>query len=341
MIRHFTLSILALATAATLPAQTAQTAHTAPRRSTPAPLSASSRAELDDLRAALEAALDRDSGTVPRRFTSSGGHAYRLKGYGAVIVLAPRTLPGGRVVLRTHVGPMRISPRGVAAGAARHVVVTGDGQAVAVQALDLTDFEHEMAAQMAAQAAVLRAMEADQHAWTPATEEQMRVHLREVDEQAEAFRVEAERARRRAELAVRTALAPRIPPVPPAPPDVPQAPEAPDAPEAPEPPPPPPWRFWLDVPEPPDTGDAPDPAKSLETARTVLETGLESYRRPLASLGPEEFVTVAVDFVTGFVRPAPPRTLLLRVRARDLKDHQAGRLSAEALRQRIEIEEED
>src|SRR5258707_5519091 len=58
------------------------------------------RAELEDLRTALETAIGRPSrmGLAPGARTA--GRVYRLKGYGAVIVLAPRALPARRFVVR-------------------------------------------------------------------------------------------------------------------------------------------------------------------------------------------------------------------------------------------------
>src|SRR4029453_5286895 len=82
--------------------------------------------------------------------------------------------------------------------------------------IDLSDLEHEMEVQMAVQAAALREMESAQREWTHAREEEMREHLRLVEQQAEAFRLEAERARRKAEREVRTRLTPPAPSAAPA-----------------------------------------------------------------------------------------------------------------------------
>jgi hypothetical protein len=220
--------------------------------------------------------------------------------------------------------------------------------------IDLGDLEREMEVQMAAQAAALRDMESAQREWTRARVEEMRQHLRLVEDQAEAFRLEAERARRKAEREVRTRLTPPptpgAPPVPVAPP-VPAVPEAPvvdlEVPPPPEPPDaPPPWRFWFDVtdqsdaPGGPDGMDMPDADALVTSVRERLVAGLDAYRRPLASLRPDEFVTVAVDLVPDlFLRARPTRTLLVRVRAGDLQEHRAGRLSGPEFRKRVEFEE--
>jgi hypothetical protein len=225
--------------------------------------------------------------------------------------------------------------------------------------IDLGDFEREMEAQMAAQAAALREMENAQREWTHAREEEIREHLRLVEQQAEAFRQEAERVRRKAERDVRIRLAPPTPsavPVPPEPvaapplppmPDVAPVPESPsfnlEVPAPPEPPDaPPPWRFWFDFTEggdlvAPDGGDA---EAIVTSVHERVVAGLESYRRPLASLRADDFVTVAVDLVPDvLLRARPARTLLVRVRAGDLQDRRAGRLSSADFRKRVDFEE--
>ncbi|HEU0093980.1 MAG TPA: hypothetical protein VFS78_17840, partial [Vicinamibacteria bacterium] len=120
--------------------------------------------------------------------------------------------------------------------------------------------------------------------------------------------------------------------------EVPPPPEPPDA--------PPPWRFWFDVtdqfdaPDGPDGMDTPDADALVTSVRERLVAGLDAYRRPLASLRPDEFVTVAVDLVPDlFLRARPTRTLLVRVRAGDLQERRAGRLSGPELRKRVEFEE--
>jgi hypothetical protein len=120
--------------------------------------------------------------------------------------------------------------------------------------------------------------------------------------------------------------------------DVPAPPEPPDA--------PPPWRFWFDVndgpdvPDGPDGMDTPDADAFVTSVRERLVSGLDAYRRPLVSLRPDDFVTVAVDLVPDFVhRARPTRTLLVRVRAGDLQERRAGRLSTVEFRKRVEFEE--
>ena len=356
----FALAIL-LAGGSPLPAQTV-----APRPAAPSP-----SAELDDLRTSLETAIGRPGRIRLAAGPRTTGRVYRLKGYGAVIVLAPRALPARPFVVRRGVPG---APRGFAPPddpGPRVVITMPEG--TFDLGIDLGDLEREMEVQMAAQAAALREMETAQSEWTLAHEGEIREPLRLVEQQAEAFRLEAERARRKAEREVRTRLAPPppapavapepavavapVPPVlpaaPPVPPIPPPAPDAPpsddpfftsDMPLPPEPPDaPPPWRFWFDVTNGPDVPEAADVADADAVVTAVRErvvAGLEAYRRPLNSLRPEDFVTVAVDLVPDvLLRAQPARTLLVRVRAGDLQERRTGRLSAADFRKRVEFEE--
>jgi hypothetical protein len=352
----FALAIL-LAGGSPLPAQTV-----AARPAAPSP-----RAELDDLRTSLETAIGRPGRIRLAAGPRAAGRVFRLKGYGAVIVLAPRALPARPFVVRRGSG----APGGFAppnTSGPRVVITMPEG--TFDLGIDLGDLEREMEVQMAAQAAALREMEAAQSEWTHAHDEEIREHLRLVEQQAEAFRLEAERARRKAEREVRTRLAPpapaavvapepvapvapvlpAAPPVPPLPPPAPVAPQSDDSfftadvPLPPEPPDaPPPWRFWFDLTDDPDRPDATDAADADAVVTSVRErvvAGLEAYRRPLASLRPEDFVTVAVDLVPDvLLRARPARTLLVRVRAGDLQERRTGRLSAADFRKRVEFEE--
>src|SRR5258708_38908730 len=81
----FALAIL-LAGGSPSPAQTV-----AARPAAPSP-----RAELDDLRTSLETAIGRPGRIRLAAGPRPSGRVYRLKGYGAVIVLAPRALPARR-----------------------------------------------------------------------------------------------------------------------------------------------------------------------------------------------------------------------------------------------------
>lgn len=381
-----------------------------------APAPADTRGELEDLGAVLEAALGRTTRSVLLPAGRDSAHAYRLKGYGAMLVLAPRALPLRRVFVRATVDPeteelhavsqaRRDLEQDLAAGRHpearaeieaslarlketeaelrrrasgprdhRRLAVDVDAGAVnvSVPVIDLADLQRQMESQMAAQAEALHEMEVAQRDWTREGEEQMRAHLLLAEQQAEVFRVQADRAIRQAERAMRTRIAPPPtpsapePPAPPEPPtslltppapvaplahfdgpavvvEVPNAPDRPDTPDAPDAPelsPPPPWRFWVDTPETAVVTDVRDAETAVASVRASLTAALESYRRPLTTLRPDEFLSVAVDVVSDrFLRPATARTLMLRVRARDLQERAAGRLSAADFRQRIEFEE--
>src|SRR5882672_8053192 len=75
-----------------LPAQT--------KAARPAAAAAPARAELEDLRTALETAIGRPGRIRLAAGARTAGRVYRLKGYGAVIVLAPRALPVRPFVVR-------------------------------------------------------------------------------------------------------------------------------------------------------------------------------------------------------------------------------------------------
>ena len=84
----------------------------------------------------------------------------------------------------------------------------------------------------------------------------------------------------------------------------------------------------------PRSRTATDADAVVTAVRERVVAGLETYRRPLASLRPEDFVTVAVDLVPDVSCARGRRgTLLVRVRAGDLQDRGAGRLSAAELPQ--------
>lgn len=166
----------------------------------------------------------------------------------------------------------------------------------------------------------------------------MERQFRDLQEQAEAFRVRAETARLEAERSVRLRLERTGGAAPPAPP---QAPEAlpPEAPEAPEAPPAPPWQVFFDLGEPEDTR-APE-AVIQEVRQAVLQTLVAQAGR-LGSVRPEEQVVVAVDFLPwrrSSLGVLPERTLVLRVPKKSLEEVKAGRLSAEEFGRRVQVSE--
>jgi hypothetical protein len=101
---------------------------------------------------------------------------------------------------------------------------------------------------------------------------------------------------------------------------------------------PPPWRFWFD-------GGPPDPrppAKVIADVRAAVIATLESAGARLRGLAPDEYVTVAVDFVSAGVfvsQVRPARTVVVRARKQDLDARLRGQLSADELRRRVEVSE--
>jgi hypothetical protein len=73
--------------------------------------------------------------------------------------------------------------------------------------------------------------------------------------------------------------------------------------------------------------------------RRAIVAGLGGYGGPLAGLGSEESVVVAVDFMPRMADPSGARTVVARARKKDLVAHRAGRLSAAALHARVEFDE--
>jgi hypothetical protein len=274
--------------------------------------------------------------------------AYHLKGYGAVVVLAPRALPRVR----------------------RHVVQWTRDRAFddALNGLERTIEavrDPEERARLESTLAALR------EGLPPGSHRLPRPRIalapREIEswqEEAEAFRREAEQAMEKAERNVMIRLRvpedalPALPPVPPLPPvprvlvtpqspviaPAPPAPPTPRvkgvAPAAPVPsvPPVPPvpagWPFWFGE---EDAGGAPDSV--LTAVRAAIVSGLGAYRGDLALLGADEFVVVAVDFLPAMAERSSARTVVARARKRDLADHRAGRLAVEAFRARVEFDE--
>jgi hypothetical protein len=100
--------------------------------------------------------------------------------------------------------------------------------------------------------------------------------------------------------------------------------------------PPPPWRFWAGL-EPPRE-DRPT-AMVVGEVREAVTSVLEAKGAALRLLGPQDLVLVTVDFVPqgGLrLRVRPERTLVVRVRKKELEERAAGSLDGETLRRRIE-----
>jgi hypothetical protein len=204
-----------------------------------------------------------------------------------------------------------------------------------IQFPPLHELAAEVEAQMAAQAAMLREMEQASRRVGLSFAEQYQAEVRALHAQADAFRREAERAREEAERAVRDQLGAAELAGAPA-----RAPAAPPAPAVPPPPPAPvvaapPWNFWFEYEE----GAEPEDAKNVVgRVREAVVGVLEAQGARLTRLAPADSVVVAVDFVARG-GSAAPRTLVLRVRKRDLDERNAGRLDAEEFQRRVEVNE--
>jgi hypothetical protein len=172
--------------------------------------------------------------------------------------------------------------------------------------------------------------------------------IRAIEQQAVAMEHEADQARRDAERAldefrreVQAQLGPSPVPAPPSAPAVPVAPVAPAAALEPDDvlPPPPPWRSWFDSDDEPG-GRAPEAV--IRDVRAAVTNALEAQGGRVRGVPSDEFVVVAVDFVArgsfaGWGRPE--RTLVVKVRKRELEERLAGRLPSDELRKRIEYVE--
>ncbi len=154
----------------------------------------------------------------------------------------------------------------------------------------------------------------------------------EVERAIDEMRREIER-RRAAELRAAGITPPGLPsaPVAPLPPAPAEAPEA--------PPPPPPWAMWLEA---GDGLESEAPAESVvPRMRASLIEVLAEHGLLLQGLRPEETIAAAVDFVPSFPfgGSRPEKTLVLRVKKKDLEDRRSGKISPEQLRTRIEVVE--
>src|SRR5258707_5193201 len=132
------------------------------------------RAELEDLRTALETAIGRPSRMGFAPGAPAAGRVYRLKGYGAVIVLAPRALPAHRFVV--HGNRPGAPPARPPAGAPGSRVVVTVPEGTFDVGIDRGGLEREMEVQMSAQAAALAAIGSAQLDWTRARVSRRRQH---------------------------------------------------------------------------------------------------------------------------------------------------------------------
>jgi len=306
------------------------------------------RADMDALASALEQAVQKVARPAAWAALQAGTwRCYLLQGYGAMFVLSPRVLPARARLARA---PQEVQLSRAISEAMRGLeesLKQADSEALrrqiqaAVESLRQTQArltETEQAADRSSHDVVrLRAAQR-------LHERELRRQMDEMQRQMEAFRREAERAREEAERDIATRLA-IMPPMPPEAPRVAVAPPAPPADPAipsevaplPPPPPPaaPPWEIqWLAR---EDSAAKSGERLALEVRSAVTAT-LQHRGADLHGLRPEDFVLVAVDFVSraALASSRPQKTLMVRVRKRALDDVRAGRLTEAAFRKRVE-----
>jgi len=304
----------------------------------------SPRGDLEVMEAVLDNAVRRVSRPSGAPFLggAEASRGYRLNGYGAVFVVPPRALPGRSNVLVIHDG-----------GPGATIMQWSEGEPPAVATHD--DIEGALAQLRDRQRRIEREIQQSQDGRKRTREARQR-DLEAIEAKVEALQREAERKRQEAERAleaavreVRFRLAPQAEPAP-APgaapmeaavPGAPQAPPIPPAPALAPRAPAPPWRFWFNSAE--DDDDARTPERVVRDVRNAVARVLEFQGPRLKAVRPEEFVTVAVDFVRpwGFFddEARAAKTLIVRVRKKELEDREASRISADELHSRIEYVE--
>jgi hypothetical protein len=322
------------------------------------------RADLEAVAQALDAAVSKVSHPLGWAFAPAGESAlsYRVAGFGAIFVVAPRALSersaappteGGAVLPRVmrvveqtlqsaESAETRQRLRRVLEGLQRqeqelasHAAAEENGRA-AIQKLT-----EERMARRARDAAQGVPVDRRQRVEDAAAAE---AAVRSFEADAAAFQREAEAARQAADEAlseVAREMKRRL-----AGPGA-ATPAAPDSLAGPAEPPagsalfvPPPWRSW---------GGAAAPPREERPAETVVAEVREAVTRVLEAhggalhvLSPQEIVLVTVDFVPQggmLVHVRPQRTLVVRVRKLELEQRAAGSLDAGALRSRIDYTE--
>jgi hypothetical protein len=283
----------------------------------PGARTAPARDGIEALETRLDAAADRVSAPqlLPMLGRPTGARGYRLPGYGVVVVLAPRAL-GGADVLKV------VRPRHRV-----RVETRTPGPEWVEAPAELEAIEHQVILLQHESERARRAAEETQERIV----ETVRWRLSSPDGSPGQMTVEVSPAE--PPEVPRPAEAPAAPE---APAGVPEAPAPAEAP-APPPPPPPPWKYWFSAEGPRDTRS---PDAVVADVRAALVDALASHPGRVVGLGPDEFVTVAVDFEDASRlarRPRPERTLVVRARVRDIEARAAGAIAPEELRRRLEV----
>lgn len=277
--------------------------------------SVAAREGIEAVEAQIARAVDRVSLPHAARLLgrAESVRGYRLPGYGLVLVLTPRMLPGGegQVYVLRGGSPrhrVRVEPRRPGTGQAEW---TTDDEQIETFERQVLVLQHETeAARRAAEEEMDRIVEDVRVRVAPPSEVRVEVH----------------------------AEAPETP-APPASTPAPDAPAPPVPPEAPPAPAPPPWKFWFE-------SGAPEEKRTPEAVvadvRGAVIDALATQGGRLVGLGGDERVTVAVDFVPGGLFAAqarPQKTLVVTARVKDIGARARGVITAEELRRRVEVAE--
>jgi hypothetical protein len=274
--------------------------------------SVAAREGIEAVEAQIARAVDRVSLPHAARLLgrAESVRGYRLPGYGLVLVLTPRMLPGGEgqvYVLRGGSPKHRVRVESRRPGTGQAEWTTDDEQIETFERQVLV-LQHETeAARRAAEEEMDRIVEGVRVRVAPPSEVRVEVH---------------------AEV-----------PAPPAPRSAPDAPAPPLPPEAPPAPAPPPWKFWF---EPGTSDEKRTPEAVIADVRGAVIDALVSQGGRLVGLGGDERVTVAVDFVPGGLFAAqarPQKTLVVTARVKDIDGRARGAITAEELRRRVEVAE--
>jgi hypothetical protein len=309
--------------------------------------------EMEIVERALDAAVRKVSRAGPAQAPGMAEfcRSYRLEGYGVVFVVPPRLLPRRSVarlltpqdenlvsaIATLEAALARVPPSPIRQEMQQRLAALRQAQihpplplAGAPLARDpqrvreIHRLEQE-AQQLARQAAASRE---DAEKAMADVREQVRMRLEVVEEPAEP-------------------TAALVQPGQPPQPDVPPAPSTPPQPPsgtlvlsgtATPLPPPPPWAFWFESEEP----DPRPAAAILSDVKTAVVDTLESVGPRLTSMPMDDHLVVAVDFFPeGAFGPwaRPEKTLVVRVRQKELIERAHGQIAADELRRRMETRE--
>jgi hypothetical protein len=314
-----------------------------------APETQSAHEGLETLEARLDRAVDHVSLPHAARLLGRAelARGYRLPGYGLVLVLTPRALPGGEgrdYALDGHMARPRrvhVEPR-PRTGAETVVVNVDDSDGLETIERQVLVLQHETEA---ARQAAEEEMDRMTYAMRVRIAPPLPGDAAAPGQPVAALPPDAPPAPESPEVPAPPAPPAPTAPAPPAPPA--PAPPAPAPPTAPAPPAlpmwkttPPPWKYWFEVSGPTDSR-APETVIA-DVRASLVETLAATDAVALAGLAADERVTVAVDFVAGglFVANArPTHTLLVSLRARDVAARAKGSISPEELRRRVEVSE--